>query len=60
MTIKNFNSHTKLLLDIRLMEVYGATESMGPQITGLPFAGWNRFGSIGRVNQGVAEAKVKL
>ena len=42
------------------MEVYGATESMGPQITGLPFAGWNRFGSIGRVNQGVAEAKVKL
>ena len=48
------------ITDIRLMEVYGATESVGPQITGLPIAGWNRFGSIGKVNQGVAEAKVEL
>lgn len=47
------------ILDIRLLEVYGSTESLGPQIQGLPFPGCNKLGTIGKVPLGLAEGKVK-
>jgi len=47
-----------LNLDIRLLEVYGSTESLGPQIQGLPFPGCNKLGTIGKVPLGLAEGKL--
>ena len=44
--------------DIRLVEVYGSTESLGPQMQGLHAPGTNRVGSVGRVAAGLAEGKV--
>lgn len=40
------------------MEVYGSTESLGPQMQGLHAPGTNRVGSVGRVAAGLAEGKV--
>ena len=46
-------------IDIRLLEVYGSTESLGPQIQGLPFPGCNKMGTIGKITPGLAEGKVE-
>ena len=47
------------LPDIRLAEVYGSTESLGPQIQGLAKPGQNRIGSVGKLQGGLAEGKVR-
>jgi len=45
-------------IDIRLAEVYGSTESLGPQIQGVAEPGQNRIGSVGKLQGGLAEGKL--
>ena len=40
------------------MEVYGSTESLGPQMQGRWVPGSNRLGTVGKVDPTIAEGRV--
>ena len=40
------------------MEVYGSTESLGPQMQGRWVPGSNRLGTVGKVDPSIAEGRV--
>ena len=46
--------------DLRLVEVYGSTESLGPQMQGRWVAGSNRLGTVGKVDPTIAEGRVSV
>ena len=42
------------------MEVYGNTESLGPQMQGRWVPGSNRLGTVGKVDPTIAEGRVSV
>ena len=42
------------------MEVYGSTESLGPQMQGRWVPGSNRLGTVGKVDPSIAEGRVSV
>ena len=46
--------------DLRLVEVYGSTESLGPQMQGRWVPGSNRLGTVGKVDPSIAEGRVSV
>jgi len=53
-----FSVELILSSDLRLVEVYGSTESLGPQMQGRWVPGSNRLGTVGKVDPSIAEGRL--